>query len=180
MTHCPSPTVDAIDQVDQLAEKIVVLLESRGGQLVLAESCTAGLIAGTLGGVPGVSRVLCGSAVVYQEETKRAWLSVPDEVLARWGTVAEATSLSLAEGVLRTTPWANVSLGITGHLGPNAPPELEGAIFVAIQFRARPTIFADCRIELRDASSRRERSLRQRLAVVFALQRLVDALEKMG
>ena len=180
MTHCPSPLVDAIDQLDQLAERVVTLLELHGAQLVLAESCTAGLIAGTMGGIPGVSTVLCGSAVVYQEETKRAWLAVPEEVLARWGTVAETTSLSLAENVLAKTSRATLSLGITGHLGPNTPPELDGAVFVAIAFRKRPPILADCRILHRETSSRQERATRQRLAVVFAFQCLAVAMENMG
>ena len=180
MTHCPSPLVDAIDQLDQLAERVVTLLELHGAQLVLAESCTAGLIAGTLGGIPGVSAVLCGSAVVYQEETKRAWLEVSEEVLERWGTVAEATSLSLAKNVLTMTPQATIALGITGHLGPNAPPELEGAVFVAIAFREGPSILADCRILNRETSPRQERATRQRLAAVFAFQRLIGTLDNTG
>ena len=41
----------------------------------------------------------------------------------------------MAIGVLRITPEAMFSAAITGHLGPAAPPELDGVIYVAVAQR---------------------------------------------
>lgn len=114
-----------------LSQQVVTLLAKHQSKLVLAESCTAGLIAATLGGTPGVSQYLCGSAVVYREQTKIDWLNVSPETLRSKTAVSTETTTEIAYSVLRKTNEANWSLGITGHLGPNSPPHLDGQIFVA-------------------------------------------------
>jgi len=117
--------------LSQLSAEVVELLAMQQAKLVLAESCTAGLIAANLGGVPGVSQYLCGSAVVYRERTKIDWLDVKPAVIEHFSAVSEAASCAIATGVLAKTEEANVALGITGHLGPGSPGELDGQIFVA-------------------------------------------------
>ncbi|HEX6987400.1 MAG TPA: CinA family protein, partial [Planctomycetaceae bacterium] len=91
------------------AERVADRLRLSGHQLVLAESCTAGLVAAALGGVPGISRHLCGSAVVYQERTKAAWLDVPESLLAERGAVSAEVAAAMAAGALDRTPHADVA-----------------------------------------------------------------------
>ena len=100
--------------------------------LVIAESCTAGRIAATLAEVPGASRVLAGSAVVYQIPTKVAWLHIPEATFDDADAVSSTVAHEMATGVLRQTPHASIALAITGHLGPNAPEDLDGTAWVAI------------------------------------------------
>jgi nicotinamide-nucleotide amidase len=120
------------DSLQQSAQKLAETLKSTGTQLVLAESCTAGLVASTLASVPGISEHFCGSMVVYQIPTKLAWLE-PDVEINETNVVSEETALAMAWGVLLKTPHATVAASITGHLGPNAePPELDGIAWIAI------------------------------------------------
>jgi PncC family amidohydrolase len=112
------------------------LLAERRKRIVLAESCTAGLISASLAGVPGISDYLCGSAVTYRDATKAAWLDVPASRLADPGPVSQAVARDMVEGVLCRTPEADMALSITGHLGPDSPPELDGLVFVAVAIRA--------------------------------------------
>ena len=121
-----------------LAEDVAELLVQGGWQLVLAESCTAGLVAALLGGVPGISRNLCGSAVVYQEAVKTAWLGVSTRLLEDHGAVSAEVAAAMSAGALRSTPAANLAVAITGHLGPNAPAEQDGLLFVSIQYAGQP------------------------------------------
>ena len=60
------------------AEVVATRLAERQERLVLAESCTGGLICATLATIPGISQWLCGSSVVYRETTKRDWLGIDD------------------------------------------------------------------------------------------------------
>jgi PncC family amidohydrolase len=108
-----------------------------GKSLVLAESCTAGLVAAKLGLIPGISNFFCGSMVVYQSRSKIDWLEVDSEGLLdpNRGPVSGWASLSLAKGVLLATPRADVSAAITGHFGPNAPPNQDGQVYCAIMTR---------------------------------------------
>ena len=110
-------------------------LERTKTMIVFAESCTAGMIAATLGKVPGVSRYLCGSAVTYREASKVEWLGVKPGTLRKHSAVSEQTAIEMARGILRRTPEAELSLSVTGHLGPNAPSELDGIVYVAIAKR---------------------------------------------
>ena len=121
--------------VDLLATEIVDLLRQNSAILVLAESCTSGLIAATLGRVPGVSQVLAGSAVVYQVETKAIWLKINRGLLEKPGPVSAEVAAAMAAGVLNQSPHATLALSVTGHLGPDAAAGLDGVAFTAIASR---------------------------------------------
>jgi len=106
-------------------------------RLVLVESCTAGLVAAKLGQIPGISEFLCGSMVVYRTLTKAAWLGISQDLLfdSDIGPVSAQVTIALAEAVLIQTPEATISAAITGHLGPGAPPSLDGQLFFAVARR---------------------------------------------
>lgn len=104
-------------------------------RIVFAESCTGGLVSAALAGLPGISAHHCGSAVVYRVETKAEWLGISRELLASPGPVSREVAEAMARRVLQRTPEADLSASITGHLGPNAPPEEDGLLFIAVAER---------------------------------------------
>jgi nicotinamide-nucleotide amidase len=120
-----------------LARKLVERLKSLNLRIVLAESCTGGLASALLTRIPGVSEFHCGSAVVYQIATKAAWLGVPKSLLRNPGPVSREVAAKMAEGVLATTPHADIAGAVTGHLGPGAPPEQDGLVYIAFARRGR-------------------------------------------
>ena len=125
--------------VDELASQVAHKLQQVNRRIVLAESCTSGLIAARLGGIPGISQHLCGSFVVYRERSKVGWLGVDADLLASHTTESLHASSAIAAGALRNTEEADISLGITGHLGPDAPPEKDGLVFIIIWNRSNQT-----------------------------------------
>lgn len=88
--------------------------------------------------MPGISEFFCGSQVVYQTESKTAWLGIEVSGLADpdRGPVSPWASEQLALAMLTHTPRATVAAAVTGHLGPGAPPDLDGAVYLAIRFRS--------------------------------------------
>lgn len=121
--------------IERQAKELADVLASHQIRIVLAESCTAGLAAASLAQIPGISDWLCGSAVTYREATKQAWLDVSASDLRDYSAVSEPVAVQMALGVLNLTAEADVSGSITGHLGPGAPPELDGVIYVAVARR---------------------------------------------
>lgn len=113
--------------------EVIRLLRESNRRIVLAESCTGGLAAARLTSVPGASDVFCGSMVVYRNDTKSQWLGLDPQILAdeKIGPVSPQASEQLAREVLSCTPEAHLAIGITGHLGPNAPSELNRKVFLA-------------------------------------------------
>lgn len=118
-----------------LAENIASLLEARDEMLVCAESCTGGMVAASLASIPGISQHFCGSLVTYRPCSKRAWLGVKKKTIDQFTTESEETVREMALGALQVTPEATWSVSVVGHLGPDAPPEKDGQIFLGIAQR---------------------------------------------
>lgn len=154
----------------ELAWQVAELLEQKQRRVVFAESCTGGLVSATLARVPGISQWLCGSAVTYRERTKTDWLRVPESLIQRDTAVSESVAREMALGVLGNTVEADFATAVTGHLGPNAPRQQDGLVFVAVVRRedGDPLIAAIHRCQL----ERRTRLRRQEEAVAIVLQTL--------
>lgn len=125
------------DALVDAARALADALQRHQARIVFAESCTAGLVSASLAIVPGISRWLCGSAVTYQEATKRRWLDVRPQDLKEFTAVSEQVARSMAGGVLAITPHADCAVSVTGHLGPDAPPDLDAVVFVGTAIRHR-------------------------------------------
>src|SRR5437868_4842363 len=70
------------------ARRVARLLQATGCKLVLAESCTGGLVSGALTKIPGISNHHCGGVVVYRNATKQAYLNIPAKLLDDPGPVS--------------------------------------------------------------------------------------------
>lgn len=115
--------------IDMSCQKLVAELKRQSKSIVFAESCTAGLISASIARIPGASKVLAGSLVVYQTASKIQWLGIADQTLQENDVVSPAICVAMAENALRKTPHADVAASITGHLGPGAPDHLDGVAF---------------------------------------------------
>jgi PncC family amidohydrolase len=93
------------------------LLRARSLKLVVAESCTGGLIADRLTDVPGSSDYFLGGIVAYAYEAKVAMLNVSWETLRAHGAVSRETVLEMARGA-RHALGADVALSVSGIAGP--------------------------------------------------------------
>jgi nicotinamide-nucleotide amidase len=122
-------------ELDGLAGQVVDRLKTLNLRIVLAESCTGGLVSALLTRIPGVSEFHCGSAVVYQIATKAEWLGVPKRLLRNPGPVSPEVAAKMATGVLAVTPHAEIAAAVTGHLGPGAPSGQDGLVYVAFARR---------------------------------------------
>lgn len=165
------------DEKDLRAMNILQLLRQQQRGLVLAESCTAGLISATLARIPGMSEYLCGGFVVYQTVSKQVWLGVPAGLIEQHDVVSGEVAVAMASGALLQTPHADIALGITGHLGPGAPPALDGTAWLAIVDRAGKSLVVELLLTGEAAADETElRQQRQQQAAVLALQHLQDFL----
>jgi PncC family amidohydrolase len=125
--------------IRQRSEHLARALSESGRLLVLAESCTAGLIAASVAAIPGISDHLCGSAVTYRDATKLQWLGVPQTVLESRTAVSPEVARLMVTGVLTTTPEADLAASVTGYLGPDAPSGCDGLVYIAIGERCPET-----------------------------------------
>jgi nicotinamide-nucleotide amidase len=99
-------------------ELVLSLAGARGLTLATAESCTGGMVAARLTGVPGSSASFVGGVVAYADEVKRSELAVPAELLAEHGAVSAEVAAAMAEGA-RDALGADVAVAVTGIAGPD-------------------------------------------------------------
>ncbi|MCE9507011.1 MAG: CinA family protein [Alphaproteobacteria bacterium] len=100
-----------------LAETVLHEARSRGMQIVTAESCTGGLIAGCLTEIPGCSDVFDRGFVVYSYDSKTVNLGVPAEMIVNFGAVSAEVALAMAKGALHASK-AGIAVSATGIAGP--------------------------------------------------------------
>jgi nicotinamide-nucleotide amidase len=82
-----------------------------------AESCTGGWIAKALTDVAGSSSWFLEGFITYGNESKVKHLGVPHAVLAKHGSVSQATVRAMAAGALRRAR-AQIAVAVTGIAGP--------------------------------------------------------------
>ncbi|MCA9080314.1 MAG: CinA family protein [Planctomycetaceae bacterium] len=169
-------------QLLEKAHELASELQRRNRRIVFAESCTAGWLPALLSTIPGISESLCGSAVVYREGTKQHWLDISSTDLAdpAIGVVSAEVAAAMARHVLNRTSEADLAVSITGHLGPNAPPALDGVVYIGLAERASvgDQDVRTLRYQLAGTTASGEslRWTRQQQAIELVLQMALDAL----
>lgn len=87
--------------------------------IVTAESCTAGLIAGSLADLPGCEKWFKSGYVTYSPEAKMHVLGLSKETIERCNLTSEEVAGEMVQGALRLSE-ANVAVANTGVAGPGA------------------------------------------------------------
>ena len=95
--------------LEQLADKRYTL--------VLAESCTAGLVSDLITRISGASAVLWGSYVCYSPSAKQRMLGLDEGTLKQYGLVSRETAREMAFHALNQSG-ASIAASVTGIAGP--------------------------------------------------------------
>ena len=114
------------------------MLVKRNLTIATAESCTGGLLAGTLINYPGISSVFLEGIITYSNEAKMKHLGVKEETLAMHGAVSEETAQEMAEGIAKAAS-TNIVISVTGIAGPGGGTEEKpvGLVYVGLYIKGK-------------------------------------------
>lgn len=114
-------------------------LEAAGLTVATAESCTGGLIAAAITGVPGASAVFRYGWVTYCNEAKERELGVPPTLIEEHSVVSEPVVAAMAQGAMRQAG-ADVAIAVSGNAGPTAAEGESpvGTVCIALARRGAP------------------------------------------
>ncbi len=116
-------------------------LRAAGLSVATAESCTGGLIAAAITGVPGASAVFRYGWVTYCNEAKERELGVMPALIEQHGVVSEPVVAAMALGAMRKAG-AHLAVAVSGNAGPTAaeaePPPGTVCLALARRGAARP------------------------------------------
>jgi nicotinamide-nucleotide amidase len=151
-----------------LAALVLERLRARHARLVVAESCTGGVLSSRITSIPGASQVFIGGVVAYDNVVKSGTLDVPPELLEMHGAVSEQVVSAMVEGVQRQFA-VHAALAITGIAGPagGTPEKPVGTVWLAARLgtetRALKRLFPGDRGEIRARSAQAALDLLRRL-----------------
>ena len=112
------------DDVETLAKRVIEENKAAGRKVVLAESCTGGLVSAALTEIPGSSAVFDRGFVTYSNESKMEALDVPLDIIETFGAVSIACAWAMAKGALAKSD-ADVAVAISGVAGPTGGTALK-------------------------------------------------------
>jgi nicotinamide-nucleotide amidase len=114
------------------------LLLEAGMRIAVAESITGGLIAHRITEVPGASRYFDTGFITYSNESKTAFLGVPEDLFRRVGAVSAEVAVAMADGA-RKRASADIAVSVTGIAGPSGGTEEKpvGLVYIGIATRTR-------------------------------------------
>lgn len=125
--------------VHALVRELLGLLSGKDQTIAVCESCTAGLLSGTIADVPGSSDAMVGGFVTYSNDLKTRLAGVPQSLLEQFGAVSREVAESMASGTLERTN-ASHALAVTGIAGPGGGSEAKpvGTVWIALASEGLP------------------------------------------
>jgi nicotinamide-nucleotide amidase len=137
-----------------LAELVLEAAREQQLTIVVAESCTGGLVGERLTEIPGSSDVFLGGAIAYANRLKVELLGVPEMVLQQHGAVSEQVAQAMAEGAIHRFG-ADAAVSVTGIAGPGGGTKEKpvGTVWFGCTFRGvvqtKRAVFVGSRHEVR-------------------------------
>lgn len=110
------------EDIVKAAENLLAICKRKNLLVATAESCTAGLVAGTLTEIPGVSSILDRGYITYSNDAKHEMLGVSRDILDRHGAVSAETAEAMVRGVLGHSR-VHLAVSVTGIAGPDGGSE---------------------------------------------------------
>ncbi len=133
--------VERLSGDTELIQRVLRYCMEKHLTISTAESCTAGMIAASIGDMPGVSEIFFEGFVTYSNEAKEKNLGVPHEILTEHGAVSEQTARAMAEGVVKRTE-TDIGISATGIAGPGGgtPAKPVGLVYIGVCINGETTV----------------------------------------
>ena len=156
-----------------LARRVIEENTAAGRRIVLAESCTGGLVSAALTEIPGSSAVLDRAFITYSNEAKSESLGVSADLIDAFGAVSVACVYAMAQGALEHSS-ADVAVAISGIAGPEGGTDKKpvGTVVFARALRGDDKPVAESR-RLGDKDGSWTRAEIRRQATLCALELLL-------
>ncbi|CAM1650881.1 C-terminal [Bartonella choladocola] len=155
------------------AKKVLTACRLHHLKLATVESCTGGLIVGSLTDIAGSSDVVECGFITYSNEAKTALVGVPSAMIESYGAVSKPVAIAMAEGGIKHSR-ADIAVSVTGIAGPGggSAEKPVGLVHMAVALANRPTLHYEARFGDRGRENVRHATVER------ALDLLLEAVAK--
>ena len=134
------------NDIVEAARRLLDICKRKNLMLATVESCTAGLVAGTLAEVPGISSILERGFITYSNQAKQEMVGVSAATLDTYGAVSRETAEEMARGGIAHAP-VDLAVSVTGIAGPDGGSDEKpvGLVHFAVASRSGRLVHAEKR-----------------------------------
>ena len=127
-----------------LAGDLIAACTTHKLKIATAESCTGGLIVGTLTEVAGSSAAVDRGFITYSNAAKTEMLGVPADLIMQVGAVSQEVAIAMAQGAILRSD-ADIAVSVTGVAGPGGGTTEKpvGLVHFAAMRRGKPPVPAE-------------------------------------
>ena len=120
--------------VKSLNIKLVSLLIKKKITISTAESCTGGMLSGSITSVSGCSKIFGLGLIAYSNISKIKFLKIPKKILKKYGAVSEQVCFIMAKNLSKIAK-TDVSISITGIAGPKGGTKNKpvGLVYIGVK-----------------------------------------------
>ena len=118
----------------ELSKKVINLLRKKKLKISFAESCTGGMLAGSITAIKGSSKIFTLGLITYSNQSKINILKVRRNIIIKHGAVSYETCLSMVKN-LSLMSKTHVSVSITGVAGPGGGTKSKpvGLVYIGVK-----------------------------------------------
>ena len=124
----------------KLSKKLLDACLDKNIKLLIAESCTGGLLSANITKVAGSSAVFSYGFVCYSNESKRKFLNVSEKTINSFGAVSYETVKQMLTGLCNQAKSKTLTIAISGVAGPTGSESKPvGLVFIGIKISSHKT-----------------------------------------
>lgn len=166
---------DDVNQI-KLATHVLALAREKSLKIATAESCTGGLIGGSLTEIAGSSDVFDRGFITYSNEAKIEMLGVSKNMIEAFGAVSIQVVREMAEGALAASN-ADITISVTGVAGPGASDlKPEGLVWFGLARKGFETKTEKCKFGAIGRHNVRQATVMHALRMIEAsVEKLITA-----
>lgn len=120
-----------VDETASLLSRLGAAIGDSGLTIAIAESCTGGLLSGTIAADPGVSSAFDRGFVVYSPDAKCDLLGLDRQEVEACQGVSKRVAIDMVQAALAQST-AALAVATTGFAGPREGEEEVGLVHLAV------------------------------------------------
>ncbi len=125
---------------ENLSKKLLQACLDKSIKLLIAESCTGGLLSANITQVAGSSSVFSYGFICYSNESKRKFLNVSEKTINSFGAVSYETVKQMLTGLCNEAKSQSLTIAISGVAGPSGSESKPvGLVFIGVKISSHET-----------------------------------------
>jgi len=150
-------------------ENILKTLIKKKYKISVAESCTGGLLSGSITSISGASKVFNLGLVTYSNQAKIKILKVNENIIRKYGAVSHECCYAMVNNLSKISK-ANINVSITGIAGPKGGTKQKpvGLVYIGAK-KGKKTLINKCLFKSKKRSSIQRATVKKALDLILRI-----------